>query len=166
MVIANHRPSEVARMVREPSALIGFADSGAHIRNMAFYSFPLHLLRLVREREVMPIERAVHRLTGELGAWLGIDAGRLEVGDRADVAVIDPVALDARLDAYHEAPMENLGLARMVNRSDGAVRAVLVNGQVAFEGGAFHPELGRARGFGRFLPAGGVAPGQRAALAA
>ncbi|HEX9100821.1 MAG TPA: amidohydrolase family protein, partial [Polyangia bacterium] len=125
--IANHRPREVERMVQESSALIGFADSGAHIRNMAFYSFPLRMLRLVRDAEragrpVMPIERAVWRLTGELGDWLGVDAGRLRVGDRADVAVIDPAALDERLDAYHEAPMENLGeLRRMVNRSDGAV---------------------------------------------
>jgi N-acyl-D-aspartate/D-glutamate deacylase len=152
--IANHRPDEIARMINEPSALIGFADSGAHIRNMAFYSFPLRMLRLVQEREIMPIERAVHRLTGELAGWLGIDAGQLRKGDRADLAVIDPDALDERLDEYHEAPMENFGgLRRMVNRSDGAVRAVLVNGKVAFSGGAVSPELGRARGYGSFLPA-------------
>ena len=48
----------------------------------------------------------------------------------------------------------NLGnLSRMVNRSDGAVRAVLVGGRVAYAGGAFDAELGRARGFGSFLPA-------------
>ncbi len=157
--IANHRPREVERMMREPAALIGFADSGAHIRNMAFYSFPLRMLKVVRDAEragrpVMPIERAVWRLTGELGQWLGVDAGTLRAGGRADVAVIDPTALDERLDAYHEAPMENLGgLQRMVNRSDGAVRAVVVGGRVAFAGGAFDPALGRERGFGEFLPA-------------
>jgi len=157
--IANHRAREVERMINAPAALIGFADSGAHIRNMAFYSFPLRMLKVVRDAEqagkpVMPLERAVWRLTGEIGDWLGVDAGRLRVGDRADVAVIDPAALDERLDAYHEAPMENLGnLSRMVNRSDGAVRAVLVGGRVAYAGGAFDAELGRARGFGSFLPA-------------
>ena len=157
--IANHRPAEIERMVREPAALIGFADSGAHIRNMAFYSFPLHLLRRVRDAEragkpIMPLEQAVWRLTGELGDWLGVDAGRIGIGDRADVAVVDPEGLDQRLDAYHEAPMENLGaLSRMVNRSDGAVRAVLVGGRVAFADGAFDGALGRARGFGSFLPA-------------
>jgi N-acyl-D-glutamate deacylase len=158
--IANHRPDEVAHMMSEPSALIGFADSGAHIRNMAFYSFPLHMLRHVRDREragrpVMPLEKAVWRLTGELADWLDVDAGHLRIGDRADLAVIDPSALDARLDAYHEAPMQGLdGLVRMVNRSDGAVRAVLVNGRVAFDGASFDGELGRATGFGQFLPAG------------
>jgi N-acyl-D-glutamate deacylase len=157
--IANHRPREVERMMRDPAALIGFADSGAHIRNMAFYSFPLRMLRLVRDadragRPIMPMERAVWRLTGELADWLGVDAGHLRPGDRADVVVVDPAALDERLDAYHEAPMENLGgLRRMVNRSDGAVRAVLVGGRVAFAGGAFDAALGRTRGFGSFLPA-------------
>ncbi len=155
--IANDRPDEIAHLVNEPAALIGFADSGAHIRNMAFYSFPLRTLRFVRDRartgkSVMPIERAVHRLTGEIADWLGVDAGHLREGDRADLVVIDPDALDERLDAYHEAPMEGFGdLRRMVNRSDGAVRSVLVNGRVAFDGGAVAPELGRARGYGTFL---------------
>ncbi len=155
--IANDRPDEIAHLVNEPAALIGFADSGAHIRNMAFYSFPLRTLRFVRDRartgkSVMPIERAVHRLTGEIADWLCVDAGHLREGDRADLVVIDPDALDERLDAYHEAPMEGFGdLRRMVNRSDGAVRSVLVNGRVAFDGGAVAPELGRARGYGTFL---------------
>ncbi len=159
-LIANHRPKEIAWMMSQPCALIGFADSGAHIRNMAFYSAPLRMLRAVRDAEragtpIMPLERAVHRLTGELGAWLGVDAGRLRVGDRADLVVIDPEALDARLDAYHEAPMEGFGdLMRMVNRSDGAVQAVLVNGNVAFEGGAFADGLGKERAYGQFLAAG------------
>jgi N-acyl-D-aspartate/D-glutamate deacylase len=158
--IANHRPDEVAHMVTEPAALIGFADSGAHIRNMAFYSFPLQLLRLVRDRAragkpVMPIEQAVWRVTGEIGDWLGVEAGHLRVGDRADLVVVDPEQLDARLDVYHEAPMDGFGdLLRMVNRSDGVVSHVLVNGRVAFTDGACVPELGRSLGFGRFLPAG------------
>jgi len=160
--IANHRPREVERMVAEPAALVGFADSGAHIRNMAFYSFPLRLLRLVRDaslegRTVMPIERAVHRVTGELADFLGVSAGHLREGDRADVVVVDPAALDARLDAYHEATMDGFGdLRRMVNRSSGAVVSVLVNGRVAFEhgaaGDAFVPSFGKERGFGQFLP--------------
>jgi N-acyl-D-glutamate deacylase len=159
-LIANHRPAEVARMMREPAALVGFADSGAHIRNMAFYSFPLRMLKFVRDAEqrgepVMPVERAVWRLTGEIADWMGIDAGHLRVGGAADVVVIEPEALDARLDAYCEAPMEGFGdLVRMVNRSDGVVRAVLVNGRVAFEDGALSPALGHETGFGRFLPAG------------
>jgi N-acyl-D-aspartate/D-glutamate deacylase len=152
--IANDRPRELANMMKEEAALIGFADSGAHIRNMAFYSFPLRMLRFVKDAGTMPIERAVHRLTGEIADWMRIDAGHLRVGDRADLVIVDPAALDERLDAYHEATMEGFGaLQRMVNRSDGLVKAVFVNGRVAFENGACAPELGRKTGFGTFLPA-------------
>lgn len=158
-LIANDRPEEIATLMSEPSALIGFADSGAHIRNMAFYSFPLRVLRYVRDREkagraVMPMEKAIWRLTGEIGEWLGVDAGHLRVGDRADLVVIDPTALDERLDAYHEAPMAGFGdLPRMVNRSDGTVDLVMVNGRIAFENGACAPALGNETGFGKFLAA-------------
>jgi N-acyl-D-glutamate deacylase len=159
-LIANDRPDEIATMFSEPAALVGFADSGAHIRNMAFYSFALRALRYVRDRaksgrEVMPIEKAVWRLTGEIGSWLGIDAGHLRVGDRADFVVIDPAALDERLDVYHEAPMAGFGdLSRMVNRSDGVVELVGINGRIAFEDGACVPGLGKELGYGSFLGAG------------
>jgi N-acyl-D-aspartate/D-glutamate deacylase len=155
--IANDRPNEIVHLMNEPAALIGFADSGAHIRNMAFYSFPLRMLRFVRDRAkagtpVMPIEKAVWRLTGELADWLGIDAGHLRVGDRADLVILDPEQLDARLDEYHEANMEGFGdLMRMVNRSDGVVHTVMVNGRVAFANGAIASDIGH----GTFLPAGG-----------
>ncbi|HUS31618.1 MAG TPA: amidohydrolase family protein [Kofleriaceae bacterium] len=160
--IANDRPAEMARLISERSALIGFADSGAHIRNMAFYSFALRMLRYVRDTKSMPIERAVWRLTGEIGEWMGIEAGHLRVGDRADIAIVDPAALDDRLDAYHEARMEGFGdLTRMVNRSDGAVAAVLINGRVAFDGTTFARDLGHAASYGTFLPARGTPPVMR-----
>lgn len=158
-LIANHRPEVLEKLVNEPATLIGFADSGAHIRNMAFYNFPLRMLKLVRDAEnkgspVMPIEKAVWRLTGELGQWFGVDAGVLGVGKRADVVVIDPEKLDDRLSAYHEAPIPEFGgLKRMVNRGE-AVDTVLINGQVAFREGGVVPELGKTRGFGTFLRAG------------
>jgi N-acyl-D-glutamate deacylase len=164
-LIANHRPKEVARMINEKAVLIGFADSGAHIRNMAFYSFPLRMLKVVNDDpSVMPLEKAVWRLTGEIADWLDVDAGHIRVGDRADIVVVDPAALDARLDAYHEAPMEGFdGLLRMVNRSDGAAPVVLVGGRVASRDGTIEPALGHETGFGQFLPAGEkVAPVARA----
>jgi N-acyl-D-aspartate/D-glutamate deacylase len=165
--IANDRPHQLDVMIKEPAALIGFADSGAHIRNMAFYSFPLRMLRHVRDREVMTIERAVHRLTGEIADWLGINAGHLRIGDRADIVIVDPEMLDGRLDVYHEARMEGFGdLTRMVNRSDGVVHTVMVNGRVAFDEGNLAPELGRELGFGTFLPANEQARPDRGRYAA
>ena len=102
----------------------------------------------------MPLEQAVWRLTGELGQWFGVDAGTLQLDRRADVVVVDPSRLDDSLSQYHEAPMEAFGgLQRMVNRGD-AVRAVLINGQLAFDGKEFNEQLGQQRGFGQFLRAG------------
>ena len=90
--VGNMNEDSVAWIVAHPQAQIGFSDAGAHLRNMAFYNFPLHLLRLVRRREqagrpIMSIGRAVHRLTAELADYLGVDAGRLAVGKRADLVV-------------------------------------------------------------------------------
>ena len=65
----------------------------------------------------MTIEHAVHRLTGELADWYGLDAGHLRVGDRADLVVLDPARLDDVLEEYAEAPVEQYGgLSRMVTR--------------------------------------------------
>lgn len=161
-MIANHRPDVLEKLVAEPATLIGFADSGAHIRNMAFYNFPLRMLKLVRDAElrgksIMPIEKAVWRLTGELGEWFGLDAGVLREGCRADVVVIDPEKLDDRLSEYHEAPIPEFGgLNRMVNRGE-AVDAVLVNGKTAFRHGSIASDLGKTRGYGTFLRARGLA---------
>src|SRR6202022_4133838 len=93
---------------------MGFWDAGAHLHNMACYNMGLRLLRHVRDAEktgepFMTIERAVHRLTGELADWYRIDAGHLRIGDRADVVVIDPMRLDATLDGYPEDRVEQYG---------------------------------------------------------
>ncbi len=147
-VAGNADEDAVAWIVEQDQAQIGFSDAGAHLRNMAFYNFPLQLLRLVRTRQaagrhVLPLGRAVHRVTGELADFLGIDAGRLAVGARADLVVIDPEALDDRVSEVVEAPMPGVeSIERLVNRGDGAVRTVLVNGRVAWSGD------GRAEGFG------------------
>jgi N-acyl-D-aspartate/D-glutamate deacylase len=158
-VMANDRPGPLRYIVSHPDVLVGFSDAGAHLRQMAHYNFPLRMLRLVREAEkagdpFMTVERAVHRLTAEIGDWLGLDAGTLAPGRRADVVVIDPEGLDESVDRAVEAPMDFYGgFVRMVRRSDRAVRAVLINGRPAWSDGKLQPELGRERGFGRLLRA-------------
>lgn len=156
-VVANDRPDVLARIVAHPGVLIGFSDAGAHLRNMAFYDFGLQLLRLCAEREaegtpVMSIGRAVHRLTGEIGDWLGIDAGHLAPGRRADVVVLDPQALLAAPPQVEEAEIPAFGgLRRLVNRAPGVVRAVYVAGQRAVQGDVAEPGLGVQRRYGRVL---------------
>ncbi|HEX6738466.1 MAG TPA: amidohydrolase family protein [Vicinamibacteria bacterium] len=158
-VMANDRRRPLERIVSHPDVLIGFSDAGAHLRNMAHYNFPLRLLRLARDAQqrgepFMTVERAVWRLTGEIGSWLGLDAGRLAPGKRADVAVVDPAGLTDELEAVTEAPMEGFdGYERLVRRNARAVRAVLINGRLAVADGQPVSELGRERGFGRLLRA-------------
>ena len=161
--ISNHRPEVLKKLAREPSVQMGFSDAGAHLRNMAFYNMGLRLLRHVHDaeqagREFMTIEQAVHRLTGELADWYRLDAGHLRVGDRADVAIVDPAHLDASLDAYAEQAVEQYGdLPRMVNRNDAAVTAVLVGGRTVFADGEATDLVGRQR-TGRFLRASHKSP--------
>lgn len=127
--IANHRPKFAKKLAASSGVQMGFGDAGAHLRNMAFYNYPIRLLKKVKDAQsdrkpFLSVERAVHRLTGELADWYGIDAGHLREGDRADLVVIDPAGLDATVDGLFEAEVpEYGGLRRMVNRSDGAAVA-------------------------------------------
>jgi N-acyl-D-aspartate/D-glutamate deacylase len=161
--ISNHRPEVLRKLARDPGMQMGFSDAGAHLRNMAFYNMGLRLLKHVRDaqeagREFLTVEQAVHRLTGELADWYRLDAGHLRVGDRADIAVFDPARLDAELENYAEATVDQYGgLSRMVNRNDSAVTAVLVGGRTVVRDGVPTALVGGTR-TGRFLRAAHRAP--------
>jgi len=158
--IANHRPGKLAKLMARDSVQVSFSDAGAHVRNMAFYNFPLYLLRMVKDGIAkgcasMSLEKAVHKLTGEQGDWFGVDAGHLRPGARGDVVVVDPEGLDGSIDEIHEAPMELLGgTPRMVRRNDRAVTATFIAGELVYERGAFAPGYGKDRRTGTFLRAG------------
>ncbi|WP_371185620.1 amidohydrolase family protein [Thalassotalea maritima] len=156
--IGNHRPDVLANMVKDKNILITFSDAGAHIRNMAFYNLPLRFLKMIYQshqqgKPIMSMEKAVWRLTGEQANWLGIEAGRITVGDRADLVIINPDMFDQDLERMHWADMENFGLKRLVNRNPGLVDYVLINGKIALEKDTLSPNLGKDKGFGQFLAA-------------
>lgn len=161
--IYNHRPKVLNRLSKAPYVQMGFADSGAHMRNMAFYNMGLRLLKRVRDAEragapFMTTETAVHRLTGELADWFRLDAGHLRVGDRADLVVIDPERLDDSVDAFSEqASAQYDGMVRMVNRNDDTVSAVLISGRPVIIDGRPTALLGTER-TGSFLRAGRQSP--------
>ncbi|BBX60089.1 hypothetical protein MSHO_54340 [Mycobacterium shottsii] len=50
-VVANHRPKQLNKLAAEPGVHMGFSDAGAHLRNMAFYNFPLRLLKRTWDAE-------------------------------------------------------------------------------------------------------------------
>ena len=91
-VLANDDPEAIAWLLPRDNVLLGLADSGAHVSQLCDACFSTDLLgNWVRERGVMPLERAIHKLTGEPAAVYGLaDRGTVEVGKAADLCVFDP----------------------------------------------------------------------------
>jgi N-acyl-D-aspartate/D-glutamate deacylase len=161
--ISNHRPEVLKLLAAEPWVQMGFSDAGAHLRNMAFYNMGLRFLKHVRDAEqagtpFITVEQAIHRLSGELADWYGLDAGYLRIGDRADLSIIDPEHLDESVDAYNESIVDQYdGLSRMVNRNDATVKAVFISGQPVVIDGKPTDLLGKVR-TGSFLRVGRPSP--------
>jgi N-acyl-D-aspartate/D-glutamate deacylase len=127
-IIANDDVDEVADLLRDPRMAIGLSDAGAHVGQICDAVQATDFLGTwVRGRQLMPLEQAVHRLTGAQAELLGIpDRGRLTPGARADVVVFDPTTVGP-------GPIRRLadfpaGSARLTADQPVGVRHVLVNG--------------------------------------
>jgi N-acyl-D-aspartate/D-glutamate deacylase len=135
-------------------ALPGFNDSGAHITNMAFFDANLMSLKLAQARSLQTVATMVRRLTREPAQFFGLDVGTLEVGAQADLVLLDPEALkswdtnDSRVFEYRELFQHN----QMLNRSDGVVNTVWINGEPVWRDGAATASLG-SKPLGRALRA-------------
>lgn len=154
--VGNHDTSRYKKLYNNKNWVFGFADSGAHINNMAFYNFPLRVLRYVqvsheKGEPLMSYEKAVWRLTKENADFFNLDAGHLAAGKRADITIINPEKLSDEVHAYHKAPFLQ-DCERLVNRNDEAVSLVMINGKVAWENGDFTSTFGKEK-FGQFLKA-------------
>lgn len=152
--IGNHDPSRYKKHYNDENGVLGFADSGAHINNMAFYNFPLRVLRYVQASHdngdpLMSIEKAVWRLTKENADFFNLDAGHIAEGKRADITILDPEQLTDEVHEYHTAEFLE-GCDRLVNRNDEAVYCVIINGKIAWKEGDFTENFGKER-FGTFL---------------
>jgi N-acyl-D-amino-acid deacylase len=90
-ILANDDPEGMAWLLPRDNVLFGLADSGAHVSQLCDACFATDLLgNWVRDRAVMPLERAVHKLTGEPAAVYGLtDRGTVTVGKAADLCVFD-----------------------------------------------------------------------------
>jgi N-acyl-D-amino-acid deacylase len=91
-VLANNDPEGIAWLLPRDNVLFGLADSGAHVSQLCDACFATDLLgNWVRDRKVMSLERAVHKLTGEPAAVYGlVDRGTIALGQAADLCVFDP----------------------------------------------------------------------------
>jgi N-acyl-D-aspartate/D-glutamate deacylase len=91
-VLANDDPEGIAWLLPRDHVLLGLADSGAHVSQLCDACFATDLLgSWVRDRAVMPLERAIHKLTSEPARVYGLnDRGTIAVGQAADLCVFDP----------------------------------------------------------------------------
>jgi len=84
---------------------------GPHPRG--YGAFPRFLRRYVRERKVMPLEEAVHRMTSLAAEHMGIkDRGRITPGMFADLVLFDPATVIDRATPA-EPHLVSVGIARV-----------------------------------------------------
>ena len=111
----------------DPRAMLGGSDAGAHLDRMCGAPYTTRFIGdCLRNRKLMPLERAVQLLTDAPARLFGLkDRGRLAEGFHADVVVFDPETIGAG----HATLVEDLpgGTGRLTAEAHGVVR-VLVNG--------------------------------------
>jgi N-acyl-D-aspartate/D-glutamate deacylase len=119
---------ELRRQVwADPRTLIGGSDAGAHLDMIDTFGLASFVLGpLVRDRNLLPLETAVHYLTAAPADLYGVvDRGRVVQGAWADLMVFDPARIapdpiEMRYDLPADAP-------RLYAASQG-IEHVLVNG--------------------------------------
>ena len=122
---------DVERIMRHPQTMIASdgrlsQPGNGHPHPRAYGTFPRVLGRYVRERNVLTLESAIHKMTGMPAATLGLpDLGAVRAGARADITIFraDSVADLATFQAPHQYPA--------------GIPYVIVNGTVAVDGGRF-----------------------------
>ncbi|HEY6318348.1 MAG TPA: amidohydrolase family protein [Acidimicrobiia bacterium] len=127
-VLANDDQDMIATLLQADGMLIGLSDAGAHVGQLCDACLPTDLLgNWVREREVLSLEAAVHKLTGEpAGVFCFADRGVLEEGRAADITVFDPdTVAPGGLRRIRDFPADG---ERLVADTPSGVAHVVVNG--------------------------------------
>jgi N-acyl-D-aspartate/D-glutamate deacylase len=126
--IANDADGPVRHLLTHPQVALGLSDAGAHVGQLCDAPLPLDFLgQWVREKQVMPIERAVRKLTGEPADMFGfVDRGYVREGAWADVTVFDPATVaPGPIRRVRDFPADG---ERLTAEEPVGLRHVLVNG--------------------------------------
>jgi N-acyl-D-aspartate/D-glutamate deacylase len=126
--IANDEPNSVGDLLTHQQMVLGLSDAGAHIGQLCDAPLPTDLLGTwVRDRQVLSLEHAVRKLTGEPADIFGFDQrGYLREGYWADVCVFDPATVSPGPTArVRDFPA---GGERLTYEKPTGLRHVLVNG--------------------------------------
>ena len=114
--------------------LPGLADTGAHAGQICDADAGTHFLSYwVRNRGIMPLEKAIHKMTKQSTEVIGlVDRGTVETGRFADLNVFDPDGLEIAYPEYvNDFP---LGKGRLRVNATGYA-ATIVNGEIVTEQG-------------------------------
>jgi N-acyl-D-aspartate/D-glutamate deacylase len=123
---------------RDHRAVVGASDAGAHLDMIDSFSYSTTLLaRAVRERNLLPLEEAVHYLTGAPAELYGLhERGRVASGYCADLQVFDPTTVGpGPVSMRFDLPG---GAGRVYGEAVG-VHHVVVNGVPCVEQGELLP---------------------------
>jgi N-acyl-D-aspartate/D-glutamate deacylase len=139
VTLANFRDASldtVAELVRREDVVLGLGDGGAHYGMICDASFPTYMLtHWARDRASgrLTVAEAVRELTSVPARVAGLaDRGRIAVGYKADVNVVDHDALRLHKPVVsYDLPA---GGRRLDQTADGYV-ATIVSGQVIAENG-------------------------------
>jgi len=122
-----------AEVWRDPRAVVGGSDAGAHLDMMCGAVYSTSLLASVREHDTVSWGEAAQLLADVPARLYGLRRrGRLEPGYHADVVVFDP----DRVGPGPEHTVQDLpgGASRLYAGADG-IEHVLVNGTAVVSGG-------------------------------
>ncbi len=112
---------------RDPRAIVGASDAGAHLDMIDSFSYATTLIaRTTVERSLLPLEEAIHYLTGSPAALYGLKGrGVLAQRNAADIVVFDPTRIGpAEVFTKFDLPG---GAGRVYGEANG-ISHVLVNG--------------------------------------
>jgi N-acyl-D-aspartate/D-glutamate deacylase len=126
--IANDDVEAVGHLLTHESVALGLSDAGAHVDQLCDAPLPTDLLGTwVRQRQLMPLEKAVRKLTGEPADVFGFARrGYLREGYWADVCVFDPDRVaPGPVRRVRDFPADG---ERLTAEEPAGVRHVLVNG--------------------------------------
>jgi N-acyl-D-aspartate/D-glutamate deacylase len=111
---------------RDPRAVVGASDAGAHLDMLATFNYSTAMLRACREHELMPLEEAIALLTDRQARLYGIkERGRIAEGWHADFVIFDPERIaPGPITWRNDLPA---GAGRLYGEAEG-ITHVLVNG--------------------------------------
>jgi N-acyl-D-aspartate/D-glutamate deacylase len=146
-ITANRDIKKVRELLMDPKLLPGFNDSGAHLTNMAFYDVNLRSLKLAAEGGEGDVAYMVKRLTKDAADLFGVDRGTINEGDTADLILVNPKTLASYEGEDHVERVfrEEYQHDQLVNRSNGVVPLVLINGHEAWSEDQFSDSLGSVK---------------------